>query len=279
MADCVNDAHRSSLALDAIYLLGGGIRTPEIVETAGRMMWSLALTAEQTVLDLWLHRLYDLVSKGSPEIKLLLSTMPNARELTVIRCRGIDPILDAEPYRGPAGALRDATTELSPEQTILVADLSRCVTCDLSGLLDAHHASENEVTVAANADGSPAGLYIVSAECLATIPSRGYVDLKEQWLADLRSQGRSIGVHTLPGDGALPLRTSREFIDATRKITPASVVVVSEDASHHDRGPLPQTKPIVVRSSIFPDGSIKTASNVVDGSSTGSPPLDRKSVV
>jgi len=130
-------------------------------------------------------------------------------------------------------------------------------------------ASENEVTVAANADGSPAGLYIVSAECLATIPSRGYVDLKEQWLADLRSQGRSIGVHTLPGDGALPLRTSREFIDATRKITPASVVVVSEDASHHDRGPLPQTKPIVVRSSIFPDGSIKTSLPVADGTHTG----------
>lgn len=276
----VEDPSMARLGFTEVCLLAGGIRRPAIETDRREKLWALPIIPDRTVLDLWLDRLYDL-SDARPRIRMLVSEPLGEREAAFVRCRGIEIVPDVNEFRGPGGALRDATTHLSPEDSILVAEMSRVVLCDLHGLLSHHNERQNTVTVAANHDGSPSGVYAMTGEALSRIAPRGYVDLKEQWLPSLREAREKIGVCRLPGFGALPLRSEREFRDAMRVITDPAVVITRDPRSNRNGSPLDrqtsneavEAHRIVVRSSIFPDGSIKASKNVVDGSSTGSHPL------
>ncbi len=229
------------------------------------------------MLDVWLDRLYDLTRDSRPRIRVLLSEHPTDRDRLFFECRGVEVVVDSNDFRGPGGALRDATDHLNEDDTILVAELSRCVLCALDGMISQHHERKNLVTVGANHDGSPSGLYVMSAEALLHIAPRGYVDLKEQWLPALRDARERIGVARLPGSGAMPLRTEGEFRVAMKQVSEPALVVTRNlhcpDAGDQTTGIPAENDQIVVRSSIFPDGSIKKPLNVVDGSSTGSPKL------
>ena len=266
-----------SVGITEICLLAGGIRRPPLESALRDRTWSLAIRHDRTVFDLWLDRLYDLPSDGRPRVRVLLSEVPTDHERLFFSCRGVEIVTDSSDYRGPGGALRDATEHLHTQDTLLVAELSRCVLCGLDGMIAQHHERENLVTVAANHDGSPSGVYVIKAEAISHISPRGYVDLKEQWLPALRDARERIGVARLPGFGAMPLRTEHDFRDAMRQIAEPAVVITRpvqgpESGSPPSGGPSENGR-IVVRSSIFPDGSIKASSDVVDGSSTGSPPL------
>ena len=230
-----------------VHILAGGISPPPVAQTSGKRMWAMALTPETTVLDHWMARLHDLGVGEPPATKLLISEPLVPTERAFVRCRGVQPIVDTEDFRGPAGALRDACEGLNEEDVILVCELSRAALCPLNGVIETHTARANDVTVAANPDGSPAGVYAITVE----------------------------------SPGVPSLRTARHFVEALRLINERSEVVVRERTPHRNKasegGPRsslennrgPGEAP-TVRTGLIPDGSIKTPSGVVDGSHTGS---------
>jgi len=277
-----------------VLLLAGGISRPPVVASSGTGLWSLALTRDRTLLDVWVERLHGLVSAGDGGVRMLLDREPCSIDRTFMRCRGVEPWADREPYRGPAGAIRDASVDLDADAVLLVAELSRCPLCPLEGLLRSHEHGGHSVTVSANPDGSPGGVYVVTAGALSNVAPRGYADIKEQWLPTVRSGGGRVGVHRLAPPGTPSVRTPGQLAEVRRELERRGEVVVRRFAPSErsrppgvgvpretDRGDgrasLSETGDSPIRTRPFPDGSIKACQKVVDGSATGNRALSDES--
>ena len=174
----------------------------------------LHLTAESTVVDRWLWSISTLDRAGLAGDRLCLCG--GSAVLPSSTLGGFKTVLDRSDYRGPAGALRDACEGIPSGTTIIAAEAARCCTIDLSRMLTTHRLSQADVTVGRNADQSPAGIYMISRALLGTVPHAGFMDLKEQWLAQLIAKGRHVQVHELRAQGAIPLRTRAEFLRGMR---------------------------------------------------------------
>jgi len=198
----------------AFVLMAGGFSPPPLSVAAGCSLLDLRLTADSTVVDRWLWAVSTLERAGLTGDRLCLCG--GSAVLPETTLGGFKTVLDRSDYRGPAGALRDACESISSETTIIAAEAARCCTIDLSRMLSTHRLSGADVTVGRNADQSPAGIYMISQALLATVPHAGFMDLKEQWLAQLISKGRHVQVHELREEGAIPLRTRAEFLRAVR---------------------------------------------------------------
>ncbi len=198
----------------AFVLMAGGFSPPPLSVSAGCSLLDLHLTTASTVVDRWQWAISTLDRAGLSGERLCLcggsAVLPEAS------LGALKTVLDKSDYRGPAGALRDACENISEETTIIAAEAARCCTIDLSRMLATHRLSGADVTVGRNPDHSPAGVYMISRPMLETVPHAGFMDLKEQWLAQLVSNGQHVQVHELRGDGVIPLRTRAEFLRAMR---------------------------------------------------------------
>src|SRR5690606_24941979 len=105
---------------------------------------------------------------------------------------------DSNHFRGPAGVARDACGDLGVDDHVLIAEGARLPPAGLRELVADHAASGADVTVAANPDGSPAGLYLARCATMEIVPRRGFVDLKEQWLSRAVEQRMRVRVFALP---------------------------------------------------------------------------------
>lgn len=187
-------------------ILAGGLRPSRLIEATGRATLDLWIDRERRVLDCWLERLGEILG-------------PSARVLVVPSASCPAPILhddraelvqEERDFRGPAGVVRDVVGEFIG--SVVVVEAARLLTCSLRGMLDAHGGNGAWITVARQHDESPSGIYMMRAEALEMVPARGFMDLKEQLLGKI---GDRVGVVDLPGAGALPLRTRRQFLDAS----------------------------------------------------------------
>ena len=102
--------------------------------------------------------------------------------------------------RGPAGCIHDAAQHLAAE-LFLVAEGSTVPAGEFNDMLEAHAASDADVTiaVAGAVDGQaasrlnePCGAYVISRAVVDSIPSAGFQDLKEGLLPRLIREGRRI---------------------------------------------------------------------------------------
>ena len=121
---------------------------------------------------------------------------------------------DPQPYRGPAGLIADLCSSYSDKDHVLIIEASRVLACDIEAMVASHFASGSDITVACNTDESPSGLYLASCAALRHVAPVGFVDLKEQWLAQASQSGMRVGVHRLSSPGAIPLRTRADFLVA-----------------------------------------------------------------
>jgi len=198
----------------AFVLMAGGFSPPPLSVSAGCSLLDLHLTADSTVVDRWQWAISTLDRAGLSGERLCLCG--GSAVLPKTSLGAFKTVLDQSDYRGPAGALRDACEGISDETTIIAAEAARCCTIDLSRMLATHRLSGADVTVGRNPDHSPAGVYMISKPMLETVPHAGFMDLKEQWLAQLVSNGRHVQVHDLRGEGVIPLRSRAEFLRAMR---------------------------------------------------------------
>lgn len=115
---------------------------------------------------------------------------------------------DDEP-RGPAGCVRDAV-RLSSADTFVVTEGALVPSFDLGALLDAHKRSGAGATVAVEMDRRrhavggpphrlPGGVYVFDRSVLATIPERGFHDIKQGLLERLYTEGARVLMHEMPG--------------------------------------------------------------------------------
>jgi hypothetical protein len=200
--------------LDACVLLAGALRPSPLVEAAGCSVLDFYLTPDSTVLGLWIDRLTELEPVEADEIPLRIvhgRTNPVPRNPGGAALLGLRIVQEAGEYRGPAGVARDACEGLDPDATILLADAGRYIATSLEPMLRAHRERRAGVTVACNADRTPAGVYLIQRRTLDLVPRAGFVDLKEQWLRRALEGGVGVWTHVLGGVGAgagsLPIRT------------------------------------------------------------------------
>jgi mannose-1-phosphate guanylyltransferase len=121
---------------------------------------------------------------------------------------------DAQQFRGPAGAVRDACSSYPGDATVVVAEAARYVDADLTRMVAEHQAANADITVACNSDSTPAGIFVVRCSTLELVPKIGFTDLKEQWLNKAVEKGFNVRVHRLGEGHSYELRTRDGFLHA-----------------------------------------------------------------
>ena len=269
--------HRIDLA--ASILLAGGLRPSPLARTAGCSVLDLWPTPDQTVLDHWLDRIAELAGELSRVIPVRVVHDANTPPPWPRRGSGGPLIIEHEPrpLRGAAGLLHDVCRDYGSQEHVLVAEAARLLSCPLAPLLADHALHGADVTVASNADHSPAGVYLVRCGVLDLVGPSGFVDLKEQWLPRTIEAGLSVREHQLAGSGALPLRTRQQFVDAaapngSRVVCAGGLIgpEASVEGSIVMPGAVVGPMANVVRSLLCPDSQVRAGANIVDAVVRGS---------
>ena len=125
---------------------------------------------------------------------------------------------DPTAYRGAAGLVAHLCAGYEDHEHVLVVEAGRVLASDVESMWDEHLASDADVTVGCNQDGSPGGVYITKCGVLRDIPPIGFVVIKEQWLASASDRGVKVRVHGFSSLGAIPLRTRADFLAAARHV-------------------------------------------------------------
>lgn len=215
---------RSTGAVRCI-LLAGGIRPSPLAADAGMHTLRLFPTADCSVLENWIHRLTDLhtaalTDQTEIELRVVFNTSRDIVEN--VRSRGVVRLAfegESGAYRGPAGVVRDVVSTFGDDATVLIAEANRWLMSSLAPMLIEHTQRDADVTVARHEDGSPAGVYLARRDAFDTVNSKGFIDLKEQWLTSLRHAGRRVFVHTFPKPGAALLRTREDLLALAQRLS------------------------------------------------------------
>lgn len=270
----------------ASVLLAGGLTLSPLSAACGRPVLDLHVDDESTVLQVWSRRLDELVRAGlaSPTLRVVAKDKEWA---PAAPAGNMDVQLQIEtepqPYRGPAGVARDVCGGYAPDDLILLAEAARLPDVNLAELIERHTARQADVTVGVNEDRSPAGVYVLRRRALDLVPTIGFMDLKEQWLARVVGAGMHVRVHRFTTSGTRPLRTREQFLAATEQrqrehLSPAFVpdargfvssrAKLAPDAFVRGAAIMPGASvgpgAVVVRSIILPGASVPAGASVID---------------
>ncbi|MEQ8850303.1 MAG: hypothetical protein RIB32_00810 [Phycisphaerales bacterium] len=257
----------------AAILLAGGVEASPLAAAAGRSVLDLNIAPSRTVLGAW-ERAFKSVgisTVGVAEGGAAPSPLRHGGRVRTLR--------DAEPYRGPGGAARDAWEQLGRPNRVVIAEGGRWPGVSLPTILDAHERTQADVTVGVNPDGSPAGVYVASSSAVDLIPRLGFVDLKEQWLPHALGAGFDVRGHLLNGHGTRPIRTLPQLLSVAtlageaksagtwRVICPGARVMRESDVvdSIVMPGAVIERGAVVARSLVLPGGRVGAGEILVDG--------------
>jgi hypothetical protein len=205
--------------VDACVILEGGLRLSPLAKETGVSALDLWLGgAHRSVFDHWLARLAPCAAPGAAVFVVHDANSRPPRVAIESNGLNVHVVRESRDYRGPAGVALDVCRDMAPSSRLLIADAARILVGDLADVLRTHDLHAEAMTVVANPDASPAGIYVTAREHLGLVPERGFMDLKEQWLARMSAAQRPIWVHRLKAPGALPLRTRQQALDAARAL-------------------------------------------------------------
>jgi hypothetical protein len=249
---------KPELTLAACLLLAGSLRPSPLTAATRCSVLDLYINPRETVLDTWLRHFEAIASSvgHDPAVQVIHGmVIPPDRSLARETRLNIGFQQDAQEFRGPAGAVRDACQAYSPEATVVVAEAARYITGDLTGIVADHIRHGSDITVGVNRDDTPAGLFVVRCSTLSLIQARGFTDLKEQWLRKAVDSGKQVRVSRLDGY-SYELRTREGFLRAAA----AAGGVMSGAACSGDIA----TVPIVAPRGLSQDVTIGSRAVVVD---------------
>jgi hypothetical protein len=193
-------------------LLAGAIKPSPLVELTGFSTLDLLATEDQTVFDLWIDRLRRIGVEPGAVVAVYGSNVPSPSatpETIAVQHRR-----ERDHLRGPAGAAKDAAAELGGHDPIVIAEAKRHPGAGLGAMVDAWNGGAGDVVVARNPFGAPGGVYVTRREFLELAPDRGFMDLKEQWLAKAIAAGARVAVVDLPRPGTRALRILPHYLRA-----------------------------------------------------------------
>ena len=202
-------------------LLAGTLAPSSLREASGVPTLCLPMGASGTLLDAWLAVIDELdvcsevrvIVNSTEDVESLMSVLP--RRHRTQRGRRIRVVAEPASWRGAAGTIFDATTDLPDDASILVVEsnslppasvvpIVNSLTDDLAGL----------VAVADN--NQPAGIYVFRMAALQATPRVGYVDMKEQLIPRLAGSGAKLGpVHV--NHCCIRVRDRRSYLAAVRE--------------------------------------------------------------
>ena len=241
-------------SIRAVVILAGVTgRLAPIRDLLRRNLFELPRHPGRSLLAAWCERFRATVDDGS-DLPILLAIDEKAPEPDVTSVRGVGENVrvtrDSESSRGTAGILRDLSGDYDDDDHIIVVQASD-LACEWSIEEADELVTRNaDVVLSADRDLRPAGFTRVRCGLLRRVPSVGFVDLKEQFLARcatsadvhvLRSRGRQAGsLHSLsayltlvgmgsnPSDGSLATagtwRADRSIVEPSATVESTAIL-------------------------------------------------------
>lgn len=221
--------------LRAIILLGGSVRPTPWTDAIGRSVLDLPVDETRgTVLDHWLQQSEQLAGAlGLDRLPLRVLIDRKAVEPQPSRPAQSGTLrIERDPLelRGTGGFLRDAAREYGDDDWILVATARQILLEPLIELVESLATNRADVNLISHRDGVPCGLMLVRCRCLQTIPSIGFVDMKEQALPLIAATRRVRVIERVEPTGLL-ISTLEGYIHALR--------THHQTLTHHIRTPDP----------------------------------------
>ncbi|MCH8315016.1 MAG: hypothetical protein IIA64_03495 [Planctomycetes bacterium] len=121
-------------------------------------------------------------------------------------------MIERASWRGSAGLLRDVVGSIGDNEIVVAVEAHCLPPPSLEPLLHALN-GEVQAVVGAGAEDEPAGVYAFRHAALNSVRPIGYVDLKEQLLPALYSQGTPVRLVRI-GEHVIRLRDQIGYLDA-----------------------------------------------------------------
>lgn len=205
-------------SIRSMIVLHGSVRGPELARKLDRSMLDLPLVSG-TILTHQLTSARACAAKlgvKSFGIRVLLddaSTLPESHS----KIEGVECSIerDAGPIRGVAGVLSDATKDYGDDEYIIVSSGAQVFIEPLGDLVRAMMKKGADVAFVSSVDGSPVGLWLIRCGVLRSVKPVGYIDLKEQALANWKSEHK-VCVVERQRPYAHSVRSLTEYLGAIR---------------------------------------------------------------
>lgn len=287
--------HTGSLnRLRAMVLLGGSVRSSALSDACGRSLLDLPLDSNGSIFNHWLAQAADLARHAGIEklpVRVLVNrNAPEPSSAAPAYYGHFKVERDLSEYRGTGGVLRDLAADYADDDLVLICNAAQILLDPLVAIATALDKKTGDFTIVSHNDGSPSGVMLASCKTLRLIPETGFVDLKEQALAQIAKTYDVTVLHCRRPTG-LPVRTMPDYVGAMRAYhhrqagtrqssdplsedwMPAFAIVeggavVDPRAHVHDaivlKGAVVEAGAVVVRSIICPGGVVKKDRHAVD---------------
>lgn len=199
-------------------VLAGGLKASPLQAACPISVLDLPLAPGETVMSALLHRVAEVAEAIGQCVETVVvygPPVPAPREYRAPAGITMRVLEETRRWRGAAGVMRDACEHFLSDADILVLEGARWFGTPLVPLIEQHRRSSSSATVAQLPDDSPAGVYVLSSSTLSLIPTKGFMDFKEQFLARIMSTSGAAKVHGLKSPGSLALRTRADLLAAS----------------------------------------------------------------
>ena len=128
--------------------------------------------------------------------------------------------VESDPSECAAPAVSgDLAEEYDDDDLLLVANAVQVLVDSPTAIATEAAERGGDVTVVANADGTPTSIMLMSCQALRDLPAVGFIDLKEQGLPLMAKRH---DVRAVPASAAgLPIRTPQDYLKALKAMTGA----------------------------------------------------------
>jgi NDP-sugar pyrophosphorylase family protein len=207
-------------ALRAIVLLSGTVGTGGLAGAARRPALTLPVDgAGRRLLDCWLDAMQQFVEADDVHalpVRVLTNALPELLG-TLPADNGVLVRVETDPseLRGTAGLLRDAAAAYDDDQFILMINAAQLPIRPLAQAVGELSRAEADVAFYADDAAHAGSMMLIRCACLRAIPDVGFVDLKEQALAQIARRHR-VSVLKQRGAPVMPMRTAAEYVAALR---------------------------------------------------------------
>ena len=205
--------------LRAVVLLGGTVRASALQKVTHRALVDLPVTPGMTVLQWW-HRQFCAVAAAIGQQPLTVRLVTD-RSAPTPRALGTDgPVnlrieQDPSEFRGTGGLLSDLARQYDDDDRLLVVNAGQLLWDPMPGMVEALASVDAEVSILAQPDSTPSGLFLIRCGAMKGIPKVGFVDFKEQALPTIAKTKR-VQVVRRDGCRGLPIRTLSGYLDALK---------------------------------------------------------------
>ena len=271
-----------------VIMLAGALQPCPLQQQLSIPLLCLPIGRRGSLLDAWLATIGR--SGRCRHVEVIVSTEDDVQALKGLaanRVRTGPPLptiavtVERASWRGSAGLLRDVVNSIGDNEIVVAVEAHCLPPPSLEPLFYALN-GEVKAVVGAGADDEPAGVYAFRRVALNSVRPIGYVDLKEQLLPSLYSQGTPVRLVRI-SEQVIRLRDQVGYLDAVSASLNGmgSATMVSRRSSEAmiARSARIVSGSIVERGAVIEDQAIIHGSIVLNGAVVESGALVSRSIV